>query len=219
MENADADAITIDGLMISLEAANLGKWFGRRKVFDGINFRLDDRGSLVITGKNGSGKTTLLKVLCGLLRPTRGQVIVNHEGRKLTAENRRNLLGLVMPDLELYGELTAFENLLFLSRMRGQNPGKEMLREKIIQVGLAGRENDLVSSFSSGMKQRLKYALVLSGEPLMLVLDEPTANLDAEGISMVDRIIKSQMEKAIVIIATNEPSDIKYAEQRIQLGR
>jgi heme exporter protein A len=204
--------------MITLEATNLGKWFGRRKVFEGIDFRLDDRGSLVITGKNGSGKTTLIKVICGLLRPTRGEVKVSHQGRKLTAEKRQNLLGLVMPDLELYGELTAFENLLFLSRMRGQNPEKEMIRERITQVGLMDRENDLVSSFSSGMKQRLKYALALSGEPQMLVLDEPTANLDAEGISMVDQIIKSQMKKAIVIIATNEQSDIKYAEKRIQLG-
>lgn len=204
--------------MITLDATNLGKWFGRRKVFDGIDFHLEDRGSLVITGKNGSGKTTLLKVICGLLQPTRGQITVSREGRKLTDEKRRNLLGLVMPDLELYGELTAFENLLFLSRMRGQNPGKEIIRERIAQVGLADRENDLVSSFSSGMKQRLKYALALSGEPQMLVLDEPTANLDAEGVSMVDRIIRSQMEKALVIIATNEQSDIKYAEQRIQLG-
>lgn len=206
------------GSMISLEAKNLGKRFGRRKVFDGIEFRLHGKGSLVVTGKNGSGKTTLLKTLCGLLRPTEGEVIVSEDGRKLSPREGRGLLGLVMPDLELYGELTAFENLLFLSRMRGHLPEKDTIRERIVQMGLQDREDDLVSSFSSGMKQRLKYAFALLGRPEILFLDEPAANLDREGALLVDRIISSQKEKSLIVIATNEGSDLKYADQSIHLG-
>jgi heme exporter protein A len=206
------------GPMISLEAKKLGKWFGHRKVFEGIRFRLEGRGSLVISGKNGSGKTTLLKVLSGVLRPTRGQSIISDDGRELSPGQRRNLLGLVMPDLELYGELTAFENLLFLSRMRGSHLGKETIRERIDRVGLEGRGDDLVSSFSSGMKQRLKYAFALLNQPRILFLDEPNAYLDQEGASLVRQIIDFHRENSIVVIATNEQSDLRYADQNVHLG-
>lgn len=204
--------------MISLEAKNLSKWFGRRKVFDGINFSLPERSSLVITGKNGSGKTTLLKILCGLIRPTKGEVLINLDGKNLSREEIGNFLGLVMPDLELYGELTALENLNFLSRIRGVNPDEDKLKEKIAWVGLAERENDLVFSFSSGMKQRLKYAFALLHEPRILLLDEPTANLDEQGVSLVEQIISSQKEKGILILATNEKADLRYGDQILRLG-
>jgi heme exporter protein A len=205
-------------LMISLEAKNLGKWFGGRKVFEDIRLRLEEGSVLVVSGKNGSGKTTLLKVLCGLIAPTKGEVIISFEGKKLSREEQRNLLGLVMPDLELYGELTAFENLLFLSRIGGHSGERRIIQEKIDRVGLGERQDDLVSSFSSGMKQRLKYAFALLNDPRILFLDEPKANLDQEGISLVDQVIESQKKKAIVVIATNEQSDLKYADQRIHLG-
>jgi heme exporter protein A len=206
------------GPMISLEARNLGKWFGHRKVFEGIRFRLEDRGSLVISGRNGSGKTTLLKVLSGLLRPTTGQAVISNDGKELTSKQRRNLLGLVMPDLELYCELTAVENLLLLSRIRGSCPGEETIRERIDRMGLKGRDDDPVSSFSSGMKQRLKYAFALLNDPRILFLDEPAAYLDEEGASLVRQIIDVHREKSMVIIATNEKSDLRYADQNVHLG-
>jgi heme exporter protein A len=204
--------------MISLEVKNMGKRFGRREVFDQINFSLKEKSSLVITGRNGSGKTTLLKILCGLVRPTNGEISIKTGGRKVDREERKYLLGVVMPDLELYGELTALENLLFLSRIRGQGFGRDVLKEKIQQAGLAGREEDLVATFSSGMKQRLKYALALLFDPRILLLDEPTANLDEEGIILVDRIVSRQREKGILIIATNEKTDLKYGDQILRLG-
>ncbi|UCB52499.1 MAG: ABC transporter ATP-binding protein [Candidatus Zixiibacteriota bacterium] len=204
--------------MISLQTKELGKWFGTRKIFDRLDLYLEEKGSLVVTGKNGSGKTTLLKILCGLLRPTKGEVLINFGERNLTRQESRNLLGLVMPDLELYGELTALENLLFLSRIRGLNLSRGELEMKIDQVGLAGREDDPVFSFSSGMKQRLKYALALLFDPRVLLLDEPTANLDEDGILLVDRIVSQQKERGILILATNEKADLKYGDRVIQLG-
>ncbi len=204
--------------MLSLEVRDLGKWFGRRKVFDRINFSLEEKSSLVVTGKNGSGKTTLLKILCGLVRPSKGDVLISVDGKTLTRYESKNLLGVVMPDLELYGELTALENLMFLSRIRGLDPDKDVLKEKIGWVGLARREDDLVFSFSSGMKQRLKYAFALVLQPKILFLDEPTTNLDEEGISLVDQIASLQKERGILILATNEKADLKYGNQIIQLG-
>ncbi len=204
--------------MISLEVKGLGKWFFTRRVFEGLSFTLREKGSLVITGKNGSGKTTLLKILCGLIPPTKGQVTINSDGRNLTSEQSKGFFGLVMPDLELYGELSALENLLFLSRIRGLNFERDKLQEKLDWAGLTGRENDLVISFSSGMKQRLKYAFALLFEPRILLLDEPTMNLDQEGILMVDQVVSLQRDRGMLILATNEEADLKYADQIIRLG-
>lgn len=204
--------------MISLESKGLGKWFGQRKIFEEIDFFLQDKGSLVITGKNGSGKTTLLKILCGLIRPTKGQVLIRGDGDDLTSDESRNLFGLVMPDLELYAELTALENLLFLSRIGGMIPTQEGLKKKIDWVGLGGRENDFVYSFSSGMKQRLKYAFALLHQPKILFLDEPTANMDEEGIELVKNTISLQKEKGILIIATSRKEDFEYGDRILQLG-
>ena len=127
-------------------------------------------------------------------------------------------MGLVMPDLELYGELTAIENLEYLSHIRGLNPDKDQLKEKIAGVGLAGREDDMVLSYSSGMKQRLKYVFALLHEPQIFLLDEPTANLDEEGVSMVEEMIALQKQRGLVLLATNEKTDLKYGDQIIQLG-
>jgi heme exporter protein A len=204
--------------MISLESKGLGKWFGHRKIFEKIDISLQDRASLVITGRNGSGKTTLIKILCGLIRPTQGQVLIRHDGENLTAVESRNLFGLVMPDLELYAELTALENLSFLSRIRGMIPTPEELMKIIAWVGLEGRKNDFVFSFSSGMKQRLKYAFALLHEPGILLLDEPTANLDDEGIELVERIVSLQREKGILVIATNRKEDFEYGDKILPLG-
>jgi heme exporter protein A len=204
--------------MISLKAANLGKWFGRRKVFEGINFSLEEKSSLVITGRNGSGKTTLIKILCGLMQPSRGEVTTKLDGKTLTPDESRNHLGLVMPDLELYGELSAEENLNYLGRMRGLKTPKEQLKEIIAEVGLKDREEDLVSSFSSGMKQRLKYAFARLHEPEILLLDEPFVNLDDEGMSLVEKIVTQQKEKGILILATNQKEDLKYGDEIIRLG-
>ena len=204
--------------MISLEVKGLGKWFFTRRVFEGLNFTLQEKGSLVVTGKNGSGKTTLLKILCGLIPPTKGQVAISSDGRNLTPEESKALFGLVMPDLEMYGELSALENLLFLSRIRGLNFERDKLQEKLDWVGLTDRENDLVISFSSGMKQRLKYAFALLFEPRILLLDEPTMNLDQDGVLMVDQVVSLQRDRGMLILATNEEADLKYADQIIQLG-
>ena len=104
------------------------------------------------------------------------------------------------------------------SNIRGKSSSRDELKEKIKQVGLAGREEDLVTTFSSGMKQRLKYALALLFEPKILLLDEPTANLDEEGITLVERIASHQRERGILILATNERADLKYGEQILRLG-
>lgn len=203
--------------MISLEVKDLTKSFGYRKVFEEINFSIKSGKSLVITGKNGSGKTTLLKILAGFLRPSKGEVVISLDGQIRKKEDKRKLLGFVAPDLFLYDELTALENLEFLVQIQGLGFNRSELNKKLEEMGLRGRGDDRVSSYSSGMKQRLKYIFALLNNPRILLLDEPGSNLDEPGICLLDKIIEEQKKRGILVLATNDKRETKYGDEILNL--
>ncbi len=201
---------------LKLKLDGLAKSYPGRPVFSKISAEVPAGHKLVITGPNGSGKSTLVKIICGFVRPTKGSVALQIDGLSLSRIDIRPHIGLVSPDLVLYDELTAFENLSFFAGVAGLHFSRAELSIKLDAVGLDGRGDDLVGSYSSGMKQRLKYCLALLRNPSLLLLDEPTANLDNLGKKMVDSIIKSQ--NGIVVIATNESSELEYGDEIIRLG-
>src|ERR1051325_1124905 len=175
---------------VSLSLDKLHRRFGRRVVFSDITATVDQGRTLVVTGPNGSGKSTLLRIVAGLLRPTAGAVRCTIDGQAADPEGLRRSLGYVAPDLYLYSELTGAENLQFFARLRGQTLSREQLISMLERVGLKSRGGDLVGNYSSGMRQRLKYAFALMPQPPILLMDEPTANLDAHGVDMVQSIIE-----------------------------
>ncbi|TET65714.1 MAG: ABC transporter ATP-binding protein [Candidatus Zixiibacteriota bacterium] len=201
-----------------IKISGLSKSFDGRDVFADITEVVSQGECLVIGGPNGSGKTTLLRIMAGLLRAGAGSVEYFLGNSVIQGQGLRRKLSLVSQDLALYDELTALENLHFLSRIQDCHFSEEELVEKLSKFGLTDRGNDLVGSFSSGMKQRLKYLYALLKEPKFLLLDEPTANLDEEGVRLVDEIIKSQKRDGIVVLATNESSELNYGEKTLQLG-
>lgn len=200
-----------------LTASGLSKSFGAIKVFSGLDFSVAEGDVLIVAGPNGSGKSTLLKIASGLLTPSAGAVELRAEGQRISAENRRNFLFLVAPDLSFYEELTPRENLKFFLSLLGRPAGK--VDETLSRVGLSGRENDEVAAFSLGMRQRLKYALAFLLEPKFLLLDEPTANLDEGGRKLVAELLAEQKKRGISIIATNEPAEYAWGGKKLELGR
>ena len=194
----------------------LAKSYPGRPVFANVTAEVGRGHRLVITGPNGSGKTTLVRLLCAFIRPTSGTVTLEIGERKLSRLEIRPHVGLVSPDLVLYDELTAFENLTFFAGVAGFHVALAELRDRLATFGLDGRGDDLVGSYSSGMKQRLKYCLALLRNPELLLLDEPTSNLDDSGKELVDKTIKTH--DGIVVIATNEKTELGYGDQIIRLG-
>lgn len=192
---------------------NLSKTYGSRRLFHNVSMIVPDRSVLVLHGPNGSGKTTFLKILCGLLSPTSGQVEVVVSGEVLSAEGKRAALGLVSPELRLYDGLSAVENLEFFAAVRGVPFSVERAREMLEYVGLKGRGRDPLSTYSAGMKQRLKYACALWHKPHVLVLDEPASHMDEQGASLVDKVISRQRGCGIVLLATNDPQEQRYGDQ------
>jgi heme exporter protein A len=197
---------------------SVGKYFGEKKIFTNLSFEVSSGKSVAIIGPNGSGKTTLLRIISGLINPTQGAVSYFENGEKLDRKKIFSRLGLVGPYLELYDELTAMENLRFFAKMKRLPDSDNKINNLLEKMHLAGRESDLVKNYSSGMKQRLKYVFALMSEPEILLLDEPTSNLDKEGINTVFEIMESQKSKNILIIATNDEADLKYGDRQIAVA-
>lgn len=204
--------------MIELRLEGITKRFGDRPVLRGVFAEVREGEALVVTGRNGSGKSTLLAILAGLLRADRGTARLLRDGADVSLDDRRRHVALVAPDLTLYPELTALENVEFFARVRGlmwSAPEGETLLER---VGLSGRGCDVVGTFSSGMRVRLKYAVALHMRPGLLLLDEPTAMLDEGGVKLVEEIIAEQRERGVLVLATNDPSETRHGDLVLNLS-
>jgi heme exporter protein A len=199
--------------MIRLTAQGVSKRFGYRKVLKDISFELNRGDSLAVVGPNGSGKTTLLLTLLGMHRPNSGSVEYRDGDRALDGDESRLRSALVAPYINLYDHLTAEENLVFFATVSGGRVTGKTINSLLNRVGLEGRGGDYVAGYSSGMKQRLKYAVALLREPDFLFLDEPTSNLDDEGRQTVREIIDEYRSRAVVVLATNEAEEQKLAGQ------
>lgn len=197
---------------VTLQAAGVGKTFNRRRVFENVSFSLATGQTILVTGRNGSGKSTLVKIVCGVLTPTSGTIsFIDGE------EKRRQSIGMVAPYLQLYEEFTARENLALAVSIRGQKPDHVAIDDLLGWVGLRSRIHDQVRGFSSGMRQRVKYALALIHRPPLLLLDEPMANLDADGLAMVRRVMNEQRNRGMLLVATNDPADCEQYDARVDL--
>lgn len=201
----------------TLTLDNLVKYFGRRLVFSGMNASFDSGGIYGISGPNGSGKSTLVKIIANLISPTRGKVEHKSGNKIVESERLHDYIGFVSPYLFLYDEFTAEENLIHISNIRGKKFNKERSDYLFTQFNLFDRRNDLVRGYSSGMKQRLKFIFALLHEPRLIILDEPTSNLDNEGKDKVYRTVENENKKNLVIIASNEDSDLQLCKQVLNL--
>ena len=203
----------------TVELNNLVKYFGRRLIFDGINFSFSSKHVYGISGPNGSGKSTLVKIIANLISSTRGKVIHKNNLNEIEPFKLHNQIGFVSPYLFLYDEFTAEENLIHFSNIRGISFNKERSDYLLNELKLIDRKSDLVRGYSSGMKQRLKFIFALLHQPPLIILDEPTSNLDNSGKEKVYELIKKEVENNLVIIASNEDSDITLCSQVIELEK
>jgi len=203
----------------TLTAENLSKSFSGPPLFRDLSLSIAG-GFVGVAGRNGSGKTTLLKILAGLARPTGGRVRLERDGRPLAEPARRLAVGWSGPDLELYDELTAEENLLFFRRAAGFPEGRDEARRRLRECGLAeealGRQ---VAEFSTGMRQRLRLAFATLFDPEVLLLDEPANGLDAEGRGILSALVERARRRGAVVVASNDERDLARADERVELGR
>lgn len=203
------------GVIVRMEA--ISRSFGGRAALKPVSATALPGRLLVIAGPNGSGKSTFLKIAAGLIRPTAGKVTYDDGTGASSPSAFSSRIGFLSPELMLYEELSPLENLTFFGRLRGVKDPEEAAEALLGNVGLLDRADDPLSSFSSGMRQRVKYCFALLGEPDVLLLDEPTANLDEPGKQMVYSLISALKGQKTIIVATNEREEVLMGDDKVLL--
>ncbi|MCI7330748.1 MAG: ABC transporter ATP-binding protein [Selenomonadaceae bacterium] len=206
--------------MWSIDFEDVGMTFGARTIFSGITHRIEGGRITAVIGQNGSGKSTCLRLAGHLLRPTQGTVIVQRDGETLRQGALRQEIGMVTPELRFYPRLTARENMTFLLGLRGKQLDEQAYQQVLRQVGLETEAvaHTMTGEFSTGMRQRLKLAVLFLVDAHIWLLDEPGANLDAAGRSMVLQAAREAAQAGrLVLLATNDPGEEEVADDIIHL--
>ncbi|MEK6977288.1 MAG: heme ABC exporter ATP-binding protein CcmA [Candidatus Hydrothermarchaeota archaeon] len=191
-----------------IEVEKLVRRFAGAKALDGIDLKIAEGEAFALLGPNGAGKTTLVRVLSTLLRPTSGKVRVCGLALPDEREEVKKRIGLVSHNPFLYSELTAAENLAFYAELYGVDIDVEAL---LARVCLNHRSEDLVGTFSQGMRQRLSIARALLHGPKILILDEPTAGLDLQSRSDFYAMVKDLHARGgTIILATHNLEEASY---------
>ncbi len=201
----------------SIHIEDLTKYFGRRLIFNSINALFKSGKIYGVSGPNGSGKSTFAKIIANLISPTYGKIVHRYNNKIIVSDKLHKYIGFVSPYLFLYDEFTARENLIFFSRIRGIKFDDEFSNFLLSELNLYERRNELVKTYSSGMKQRLKFIFALLHRPQLIILDEPTSNLDNSGKEKVYELLIKESKTNLVIIASNEDTDLQLCNNIINL--
>src|SRR5215510_12947676 len=201
-----------------LDIRKLRKSFGDLVAVDDVSFTVA-KGELVgLLGPNGAGKTTTVSMITGLLRPDRGEVLI--EGAPLAGDTdpKKQRIGLVPQDLALYDELSAYANLRFFGALYHLT-GKTLddaIRSSLDLVGLGDRLRDAVKTFSGGMKRRLNLAAGLLHNPDILLLDEPTVGVDPQSRNaMFDNLEELKRQGKALLYTTHYMEEAERLSDRI----
>ena len=185
------------------------KQYGPKIACDRISLQAGP-GVYGLLGANGAGKTTLLRMICGVLRPTSGDI--RFAGLDVPSEGYRARLGYLPQDFGYYPEFTALDFLLYLAALKGlpRAAARQQSRDLLELVGLTGEAGHRIRTFSGGMRQRLGIAQALLGDPQLLVLDEPTAGLDPKERVRFRNLIARLGARRTVLLSTHIVSDVEH---------
>ncbi len=207
-----------------IEVRELKKSFGRQKILDGVNLRIDKGESVVIIGRSGGGKSVLLKHLIGLLQPNSGQILI--DGENIVRMNERELLrirhkfGMLFQGAALFDSMTVAENVAFAFHGDRSIPEKEIgkkVSDVLEMVDLPGTETKMPSELSGGMKKRVGLARAIIYQPQIVLYDEPTTGLDPIVSDSIDKLIMRVRDKLDVtsVVVTHDMRSARRVGQRI----
>ena len=197
-----------------IDASGLGKRFQRDWVFRRLTRIFRAGSATAVLGPNGAGKSTLLNTISGQLLPTEGALTYALAGRAVAVEDLPLHLAYAAPYLELLEELTLQETLQFHTQFKPLRPG--ITPDKLMGLMyLEKSRHQMVREFSSGMKQRLKLALALYAAAPLLLLDEPTTNLDATGVAWYQEHVRATRTGRTLLLSSNVPAEYAFCDEQL----
>lgn len=202
---------------MEIKLQGLSKCYGSRWLFRDLNYTFGTSSSWSITGHNGSGKTTLIQIIAGLTPASEGSIKFTQNGNNIDEDHWYRYLWLAAPYIELLEELTLEELWRFHSRLK---PMQKLSAEEFAErCQLAHALNKPIHQYSSGMKQRVKLALGFWSSLPVLLLDEPTTNLDQIGQKWYHQEMQSLLSNKLVIVCSNQPQEYSFCQNNINLGQ
>ena len=196
-----------------LELQNINKAFGGKQILTNFSLSIPEKQILAIVGPSGGGMTTLLRMLAGLETIDSGEIYYNGESLAIDELEKRNLLGFVFQDFQLFPHLSVLDNLT-LSPIKTMSMEKEVAEKKarglLEQLGLAGHADAFPFSLSGGQKQRVALARAMMINPEIIGYDEPTSALDPELRLEVEKLILQNKERGMTQIVVTH--DLQFAE-------
>jgi len=200
-------------MKISLNKA--GRRFNQEWIFRNFDYEFHTPGKYAILGPNGSGKSTLLSLILGSLSPSEGEI--SYQGEKTIAvDDIYKHLSFAAPYLDLIEEFTLEETIDFHFKFKGLYKG--MSKAAVLELlGLEKSQDKALKYFSSGMKQRTKLALAFCADTPILLLDEPTSNLDQQGVRWYLDLIDNFTDKRLVIVGSNQEVEYSFCQHLIQI--
>jgi heme exporter protein A len=206
---------------IAIKTRGLTRRFNNRVAVRDVDLEVRAGEFVTLLGPNGAGKTTLLRMLCGLLRPTAGEIEILGASLQKNPASAKQKIAFLGHASFLYGGLTAQENLTFYSRLYGIRDGAERIRKMLARVGLRSRADDLVHGFSRGMKQRLTIARALLHDPEVVFFDEPFTGLDREASATLGEIMDTLRSggRTVMLVTHQIEEGLRHASRVILISR
>lgn len=202
---------------MKISLADIGKHFNRDWIFRKLSYTIEDNTVCAIVGPNGSGKSTLLKIIAQAELPSEGKVNFTDNNQIILAEKAYQHISFAAPYIDLPEQLSFKEFFEFNQQFKPLKKATSFDEFASI-VFLEDAKDKQILYFSSGMKQRLKLGISILSKSPILILDEPTANLDEEGVAFYQKILKENYQDRIVLIGSNEAEkDLSLATKSLSL--
>jgi len=200
---------------MKIELRGVSKRFNYEWIFRDLTFDFESGNSYAIIGQNGSGKSTLLKIISGQLSPSEGSVIYTSQ-KKITAENIYSEVSFTAPYIELVDDFNLTEYLQFHFSFKKVLNGRS--QNNLLEIsGLQKHRNKSLKTFSSGMKQRVKLVTAILSDTPILLLDEPTSNLDIAGVAWYLQLMEEYKKDRIVIIGSNMEREYHFCNNTLDI--
>jgi heme exporter protein A len=186
---------------------DLARLFAASPALVDVSIEISASRVVVLRGPNGAGKTTLLRILSTAIRPSLGSALVDGLDVVHDADQVRPRVAYLAHATGLYDDLTAVENLRFAATMLGTPDGMERVRRALDDVGLAARADERVATFSAGLRKRLALGRILLGTPSLVLLDEPYAALDPDGMALVDDLLDAWRAAGVTVLLASHAAE------------
>jgi ABC-type multidrug transport system ATPase subunit len=195
---------------------NVGRRFNQEWIFRGINWEFVPGNSYAVLGPNGSGKSTFLSLVLSNLLPSEGKIGYFNPG-EISVDDIYKSISYAAPYLDLVEEFTLQETIDFHFKFKKTKNG--MSQSAVLELlGLSKSQDKALKYFSSGMKQRTKLVLAFCSDTPILLLDEPTSNLDAQGIAWYNHLVEAFGHGRIIIVCSNEPEEYEFCNHFIHIA-